>query len=143
MVNLVIVTLLVFSAVFDWKYMILPDFSTYILVILALMFHYHNWWVGVLSMGFLLSLHLLTKGNGMGMGDVKYALFMGLLLGGADVMIAFYIAFVTGAIVGVILLLMKKLKKKSHIPFGPFLIGGTFVSWYWGQEILLYLYRWF
>lgn len=141
-IGLVIITLLVFSAVFDAKYMILPDFSTLILVIIAflgVLFDERNILPYLVSAagaaGFLLFLHILTKGKGMGMGDVKLAFFMGMLLGWPKVVMAFYVAFISGAIVGGAMLLIKKLKRKSLIPFGPFLILGTIVAWWWGENI--------
>ena len=144
LVSLVIIVLLVFSAVFDWKYMILPDFSTGILVVCAIVL-----WLGTIresplqyllsalvASGFLLILNLITKGEGMGMGDVKLAVFMGLFLGHPNIIVAFYVAFIIGAIYGIILMIFKKAKKKSQIPFGPFLILGTLVAWFWGSNII-------
>jgi prepilin signal peptidase PulO-like enzyme (type II secretory pathway) len=140
--GLIIITLLIFSAVFDFKYMILPDFSTVILILIALLgviFDEKNIVPYLLTAigvaGFLLFLHVITKGKGMGMGDVKYALFMGLLLGPEKTILAFYVAFVMGAIVGLILIAVRKMGRKSIIPFGPFLILGTFLAWWWGNEI--------
>lgn len=144
--GLVIITLLVFSAVFDAKYMILPDFSTIILVIIAfigVVFDEPNILPYLYSAlgagGFLLLLHLLTKGKGMGMGDVKLAVFMGLLLGYPKIIIAFYVAFISGAIVGGTMMMIKRLKRHSLIAFGPFLIAGTLVSWWFGNNIMYYV----
>ena len=140
--SLVIIILLVFSAVFDFKYMILPDFSTIILFLVAfagVVFDEKNIIPYLLSAvgaaGFLLFLHVITKGKGMGMGDVKYALFMGLLLGPEKTVIAFYVAFITGALVGLAGMVIRKIGRKTVIPFGPFLILGTFVAWWWGAEV--------
>ena len=140
--DLAIITLLVFSAVFDLKYMILPDFSTIILVVIAfagVVFDEKNIIPYLLSAicasGFLLFLHVVTKGKGMGMGDVKYALFMGLLLGPEKTIMAFYVAFIVGAVVGLVLMAVRKMGRKSMIPFGPFLILGTFTAWWWGAGI--------
>lgn len=135
-IGMLIITMLVFSAVFDLKYMILPDFSTFIVIGVALMFGWQNWLVGLIAAAFLLLLNVITKGKGMGMGDVKLALFMGLFLGWPKIMVAMYAAFIFGAVVGVWLIIKGKLKRKSLIPFGPFLIGGTFLAWFYGESIL-------
>lgn len=139
----VLMSLLIFLTFFDIKYMILPDFATFSLIALA--------FVGVLfdevsiipylvaSIGsflFLGFLNLITKGKGMGLGDVKFAIFMGLLLGWQRVLVAFYIAFISGAIWGLLMMLIKKIDKKKQIPFGPFLILGTVVALFFGGEIL-------
>jgi len=120
----------------------LPDFSTIILILIAfvgVIFDENNIVPYLLSaigaFGFLLFLHIVTKGKGMGMGDVKYVLFMGLLLGPEKTIMAFYVAFVVGAIVGLFLMMIHKMGRKSVIPFGPFLILGTFVAWWFGNDI--------
>ena len=142
-VGLLIIVFLVFSAMFDLKYMILPDFSTVILITVAFLgvvFDEPNVIPYLLSAlvasGFLLILNLITKGKGMGMGDVKLAIFMGLFLGPQKTIVAFYVAFIVGAIYGLILMALKKAKKKSQIPFGPFLILGIFVAWWFGEKII-------
>jgi prepilin signal peptidase PulO-like enzyme (type II secretory pathway) len=138
-----ILVLLVFSTVFDLKYMILPDFATFILVGLALLIwitgDFGNWNYFLAAAGgslFLLILHLITKGKGMGLGDVKLAFFMGLFLGIQKTIVAFYVAFIVGAIIGVILMIFGKIKKKTQIPFGPFLILGTLMAWFLGSKII-------
>jgi len=146
LLSLIIIVFLVFSAVFDLKYMILPDFSTIVLIVMAFVLLFvetprgASLQSGVLSAlvaaGFLLILNLITKGKGMGMGDVKLAIFMGLFLGPQKTIVAFYVAFIVGAIYGLILMALKKAKKKSQIPFGPFLILGIFVAWWFGQKIV-------
>jgi len=142
-ISLMIVTMLVFSAVFDAKYQILPDFSTGILTIMAILLLVINknnlllyLLVALAASGFLMVLHLVSKGKGMGMGDVKLAFFIGLLLGVRNTIVTFYLAFIIGAIVGIILLISKRIKRKSPIAFGPFLILGTIIAWYYGSKIV-------
>lgn len=91
---------------------------------------------GVLGFAFLYLIYLVTKGKGMGFGDVKYALLMGLLLGYPDFIIAFYLAFLTGAAVGVILLLGKKARFGQHIAFGPFLVLSTVITFLCKEKLL-------
>lgn len=140
---MLIVTLLVFLAVFDFKYMILPDFAIIILIILSffgVIFDEPNILPYLISAvgasGFLLILYLITKGKGMGFGDVKLAVFMGLFLGWPNIIVAMYVAFISGALIGLIGMLTKKMAKKTKIAFGPFLIFGTLVAWIWGKQIL-------
>lgn len=142
--GLIIIVFLIFSAAFDLKYMILPDFSTVILIICGLVLLVgtrhgaclQNIIVALGASGFLLILNLITKGNGMGIGDVKLALFMGLFLGYPKTIIAFYVAFIVGAIFGLILMFFKKATKKSQVPFGPFMILGILVAWWWGEKVI-------
>lgn len=89
---------------------------------------------------FLYVIWAVTRGRGMGFGDVKLAVFMGLFLGFPDIIIAFYTAFLTGAGVGVILILTGKKGWKSKIAFGPFLILGAMVAFFWGPQIMNWWY---
>lgn len=88
---------------------------------------------GCISGIFFLLLHLITRGRGMGLGDVKYAFVMGLLLGFPIIIIGLYVAFLTGTALALILVLGKKKSFASSIPFGPFLIIGTFAGLFWGN----------
>ena len=141
-----IVTMLVFEAEFDRRYMILPDFGIGVLCVGAILLAIIGRPLGspvqniigaaAGSFGFLLLLHLITKGKGMGMGDVKLALFMGLFLGFPKVIIAFYAAFIVGAIYGLYKIIFDHAGRKSLICFGPFLILGTLIAWWCGDQIL-------
>ena len=75
--------------------------------------------------------------DGMGGGDIKLAFVLGLFLGFPNIIVALYLAFLTGAIGGIILILWKKKSpKKAILPFGPFLIIGTLVCLFWGNLII-------
>lgn len=89
---------------------------------------------------FFLILYLATKGKGMGFGDVKLALLLGLVLGFPGIVLALYLAFLTGAFAGLILIIWKKKASiKDAIPFGPFLIGTSLVSLFLGSQIYRYV----
>jgi len=140
---MILVVFLVFLMVFDLKYLILPNFAVIILIIISLLgviFDEPNIVPYLLSaVGssiFLLFLNLITKGKGMGFGDVKLAVFMGLFLGWPKIILAMYMAFILGAIIGIVLMMFKKVTGRTKIPFGPFLILGTLISWIYGNEIL-------
>ncbi|SRR6266496_4522836 len=78
---------------------------------------------------FFFLLYIFTKKKGMGLGDVKFAFLMGLILGFPGIIISLYIAFLIGAMVACILILWRKKKfRGGTVPFGPFLVGGTLVS---------------
>ncbi|MCX6792387.1 MAG: A24 family peptidase [Candidatus Gottesmanbacteria bacterium] len=81
-------------------------------------------------------LWLVTRGKGLGFGDVKFAPLMGVLLGFPAVVIALYIAFLTGALAGVILMLGRKKTWKSKIAFGPFLVVGTAAALIWQPQCI-------
>lgn len=91
--------------------------------------------------GFFLSLIMVTRGRGMGGGDVKLGAFIGLGLGFPQSILATIFGFLTGAIAGIILIIFKKKKFGENIPFGPFLVLGSIIALFLGQQIIdWYLY---
>ncbi len=85
---------------------------------------------------FFQSLIRLTKGKGMGGGDVKLGAFMGLTLGFPNGVLALFLGFLTGALVSLGLVFFGKKKFKQTIPFGPFLVAGSLIALFWGQQII-------
>ena len=79
---------------------------------------------------------ILTKGKGMGGGDVKLGAFMGLMLGFPSSLVALIFAFFTGALVSLILIVFRKKHFGQTIAFGPFLVMGALIALFWGQIIL-------
>src|SRR5690606_20211209 len=82
----------------------------------------------VLSVSFIGGLWLVTKGRGMGMGDVKLVVPLSLLLGWPSAIVGLFLSFILGGLVGMVLLALGKKKFGQVVPFGPFLIMGTFIS---------------
>lgn len=72
----------------------------------------------------------------MGFADVKLAFFMGLFLGWPKILLALFLANLFGAIIGVALILNKKRRMSSEIPFGPFLIVGTYAALFFGDSLI-------
>jgi leader peptidase (prepilin peptidase)/N-methyltransferase len=89
-----------------------------------------------IAFGFFFILWFASRGKWMGFGDVKLAILLGLVLGFPNILVALFLAFFFGAIIGVVLMGFNKKNMKSEIPFGPFLISGTFVAMLWGTEII-------
>ena len=72
--------------------------------------------------GFLLFLFLITRGRGMGFGDVYVGVALGLLFGITQSLDVATLAFWIGAAIGIALLALKKsATMKSEVPFVPFL----------------------
>ncbi len=90
------------------------------------------------AVGFVLMLlpYLLTRGRGMGYGDVKLAAFIGLMSGFPLVLVALLVGIIAGGLVAVFLLLSRMVKsRKAAIPYGPFLAVGAMVALIWGDKI--------
>lgn len=79
---------------------------------------------------------------GMGMGDVKLAGVLGLYLG-VGVIPALFVAFLVGAVVGIVLIAREgRGARKRGVPFGPFLALGALVGILAGPELVdLYVDR--
>jgi leader peptidase (prepilin peptidase) / N-methyltransferase len=92
---------------------------------------------GVTAFLFLLLIFMVTRGRGIGFGDVKYAFFIGFLLNFKGIIIVFYAAFLTGAVISIILVLAGKKKLKGEsIAFGPFLSLGVVLALLFEKQIL-------
>lgn len=130
--------------VYDWRHKIIPDgmvIGLFLLAIVYLVFVGQNFWADVLvalvvALCFFL-LWYFSSGRLIGFGDVKLVLPLGLIVG-ADLMYHFVlISFVSGAVVGLGLILVNKFllrrgersfTMKSELPFAPFLIFGFWLS---------------
>ncbi|MEK7118915.1 MAG: prepilin peptidase [Patescibacteria group bacterium] len=123
----------------DLKYQIIPD-SMIIVGIIGVLGVIGILWENILTgagaAAFFLLLYFITRGRGMGLGDVKLAFLLGLLLGYPGIIVGLYAAFLTGAGVGVILMIAKRKTWKSRVAFGPFLILGAVITLVWKTQIL-------
>lgn len=140
---LFIAALMIAIFVTDFELQIIPDEFVLLGLMITFPFFplfarkqmYEHYFAGFLAGGFLLLLHFLTKGRGMGLGDVKLALLVGMILGLKLAMMWLYLAFVIGAIVGIILIKLQKTQFGRHIAFGPFLVISFFVVLFWGESM--------
>lgn len=85
---------------------------------------------------FFLLLIVVTRGKGMGGGDLKLSIFIGLVLGLLPSLAAMMIAFILGSIFGIVLILFRKKSLGQTIPFGPFLSVGAILVILWGPQII-------
>ena len=130
--------------VYDLKHFIIPDRILFPAIIIALgyifIFNYElitNHIFSALAVsGFFGAIVLVSRGKWMGMGDVKLAILIGLLLGFPNILISLFFAFLIGAIIGVGLIFLKKKTLKSEVPFGPFLILGIYIALFFGDQIV-------
>ncbi len=91
---------------------------------------------GGVGLAVLLVPAFLTRGRGMGWGDVKMAGLIGLVVGWPQVLVAVIGGIVVGGLVAALLLLTRLKGRKDAIPFGPFLSLTTMATIVYGQEIL-------
>lgn len=77
---------------------------------------------------FFFLLVTISKEKWMGMGDAQLAILLGLVLGWPKILLGLMLAFFLGAMCGIILILLKKKKMQSQIPFAPFMILGSMLA---------------
>ena len=154
----IIFSVLIIIAVYDYRHQIIPNLFVWIFNGLAFLslfnsfrisdfgFRILNWnnlLAGFMLFVFFALLWGVSKGKWMGFGDAKLALGIGWLLGITKGIAAITLAFWIGAIAGVLLIYLNKSKYglKSSIAFGPFMILGTAISFFWGEKIIGFLFR--
>jgi len=136
-------SLLLVIAVYDLKHKVIPDMLVLVFGILAFIgmflfsgygFNPHIPSVWEFLSGIFIALPfalmwLISKGTWMGLGDAKLSLGLGWLLGLSRVLSGAVVAFWSGAIIGLILIIFsKKHGMKSEIPFAPFLVFGALIA---------------
>lgn len=131
----------------DLEHKLLPDVLTTLegVVVLLILLTFpspqlfqHLFW-GLVSFLFFLSIFLITRGRGMGFGDIKLVLVIGAWLGFPYTLVWLLLSFTSGALVGIFLLLARKARWGHEIAFGPFLLAASFVTFFFGDIIL----RWY
>ncbi len=159
-VHLIIAGTLVVMVLSDLRYQIIPDEMQLLLLLagairIALLglnqsdFTISDWFLmygwafvhGLIVMSPLLLVHVITKGKGMGFGDVKFAFITGFILNLWSGLGALYIGFVSGGIIGAFLLLTKQGRPKTKIAFGPFLIIGFYLMIFFENDVTYWISR--
>jgi leader peptidase (prepilin peptidase)/N-methyltransferase len=88
-----------------------------------------------LLLPFLISFLFYPQG-GMGEGDIKLGILIGLATGFPLALLALVIGAILGGLVASVLLLLRIKGRKEAIPFGPFLSLATIVTLLWGSDFL-------
>lgn len=137
--------------VYDIKHYLIPDKVLFPLIVLSALWHVvsvlfvdsYDYTMLLNALGaagavtaFFFALFFFSRGAWMGFGDVKLVFFMGLFLGYPTIFVALFFAFTSGAIIGAVLIALQRKSLKSQVPFGPFLITGTFVAFFWGAQLV-------
>lgn len=143
----------VLISVYDIKHMIIPhQFSNILIALSAVTLFVSLSGAGLVltvpsltavASGLLVAapfflLWLVSKGKWMGFADIKLALAMGWFLSLGQAYTAVVLSFWLGAIIGVAVLLLKKKKLKSGtaLPFGPFLLLGLLLTYFFDLSLL-------
>lgn len=142
---LLVISVLVVVATVDLKFSIVPTTFVYVLALLVLFWNYFHeassdFVVGVI-VAFIIALFfgtivVITRGRGMGSGDVPLVFLLGLFLGWPASVAAVFLAFLLGAIAALLLIFLRKKKFGQTVPFAPFLIASSIAVLYFGDLLI-------
>ena len=131
--NIVFGSILVVAAITDYRHMIIPDRLTFPGMAIAALFSLRWGWFGVVrgilgvltGLGVLIFMYLLGKlmfrREGVGWGDFKLAVVIGLFAGAYWTFVIFAIAVVIGGLWGVMQIAAGGFRRGQEVPFGPFI----------------------
>ncbi len=90
--------------------------------------------------GFLYIVHLVTKGRGIGGGDIKLMAVSGLLLGWKQILLAFVLGCIIGSVIHMIRM---KMSGQGHmLAFGPYLSVGIMIAALAGDQMIAWYLSW-
>lgn len=141
---LIISLFLIIIFLYDLKYYLVLDLIVWPAIIIAFSFNFFILKVdllnlliaGVIGSSFFGIQFIVSKGKWIGGGDILIGLLIGFVLGWPKAILAIFISYILGSIIGVILLTFKKKGWSSQLPFGPFLVFSTWLLILFGDVIL-------
>lgn len=86
--------------------------------------------------GFFLFQYAVSRGRWVGGGDIRMGLLMGFMLGIRDGLMALFLAYLAGALLGLVLIASRRADWKTALPFGTFLSAATVVVLLFGKPIV-------
>ena len=135
----------------DYEHYIIPDILLIVLFSISILYSLFNQYEMIpqkfISMfiiaSILLAIRIISnfiyKKDSLGLGDIKLGGLIGFILGWKNTIIAIFLGLCVATVVVIILLIKKKVNRKSRIPLGPFMIlgmvlyifmGPILVEWY-------------
>ncbi len=137
------ISLCMIVVVSDLKYMIIPDkvIICFLLLFLVerLFISTDPWWdpfAGLVIGTAVPLIVILVSRGGMGGGDMKLLAVFGLALGWKLVLLCFFLATFIGTIVGILGMMRGFIKKGKPFPFGPFLVVGALIAYFFGHDLI-------
>ena len=134
-------SVLIVISVIDWRTYEIPFGCNIIIGILGIvrvflnLAHWYDYVIGFFAVsGLFLIIYWITKGRGIGGGDIKLMAAAGLLLGWQNILLSLMIGSIAGSVIH--LALMKVQGKDRVLAFGPYLAFGIFISMLYGNDII-------
>ncbi|OGE75461.1 MAG: hypothetical protein A3C85_03120 [Candidatus Doudnabacteria bacterium RIFCSPHIGHO2_02_FULL_48_21] len=140
--QLVFACFLIVIFVYDLKHYLILDKVVLPAAILAAAYQLiagqllNGFYGALILSGFFWILYLLSRGRAIGFGDVKLGVFLGLLVPFPQTIALFFLSYMSGAVVSIILMAIGVKSLKDRLPFGTFLTFAAFVAMLWGEEFI-------
>jgi leader peptidase (prepilin peptidase)/N-methyltransferase len=126
----------------DYRHQIIPNSTVIFILILGIinlfinMDNYLSYIIGFFVASVPLLILAIISGGKMGGGDIKLMAVAGLLLGWEYILLALMIGSIVGSVIGITLIMLKRIKRQEMIPFGPFLSFGIMIALVYGEKII-------
>ncbi len=142
--DMYIIWLLSYIFVYDLLYMEVLDSVTLagaaLIFITSLIYGWNTWtnmlFAAVIGSGFFLFQFVVSKGKWIGGGDIRIGLLMGIILGWPKIILGLFLAYIIGAVISVLLILLRKRHLADKTAFGTYLTLATFIAMFWGTSII-------
>ncbi|WP_017472730.1 prepilin peptidase [Amphibacillus jilinensis] len=142
-VAFLVISLAVIIIVTDSRYFLIPNkiliFFLPFVIGARVLVPLEPWWSPILGaiIGFgLIFLIIIVSKGGMGAGDMKYFALLGIIFGYPSILLVFLLATFYGALVNTVLLLMRRVDRKSKVPFGPYISLAVLTVLIYGESII-------
>lgn len=146
-IYLLFVSVLIIITFIDLKHQLILNILTYPMIVIGLLISFFKGTfinaliAGLIGGGIIFLIVIISplifKKEGMGIGDLKLAIVIGIFLADCKyTLISLFLASVLGSLVGVVLILLGKKKFGEYIPFGPYLSAGAVIALLWGENII-------
>lgn len=136
-------TILISITLIDWDTLTIPNPLVIATLILAIPSYFVMPEITILEriIGFFvvsvpLLITAIVVSGAFGGGDIKLIAACGLILGYKLTVLAIFIAFLTGGLFAIFLVATKRTERGKHMPFGPFICSGCYISVMWGTQII-------
>ncbi len=143
---------LIFIFIFDLKYMLVSDKVVIPVIVLIFVLKlitfslnhqeflpqfFHLSLAILLGVLFFALQYLITRGKGIGLGDLRIGALAGVIFGQWQMLcLAIILSYLIGSLVCLGLIAVKQKKFKSYVPLGPFLVVGIFITYFFGEMII-------
>lgn len=148
-----LLSILMAICIIDIKYYMIPDKLLITAAVISFIYYIYAAGTGIFDyllsalivFSILFGIRIVSRyifgREAFGFGDVKLGALLGFILGCKAALWAIFFGFIIAGLVILILAVLRKIKRNSYIPFGPFLISGMVTYMFFGEFIILwYIY---